>query len=152
MARLNLGKELLDLIHPVGSAIFNDSPNFNPNELWIGTNWKNLGCCVLMGCDPNDSKFSKAKTYVGENEHILTDVELPYIRGDFSFHGAGSATVGQGCAGYFKPGAYRGNYRSGGSDLGGAGSYDGFYFEFGGNQPHNNVQRSYLGYWWIRTS
>ena len=22
----------------------------------------------------------------------------------------------------------------------------------GGNQPHNNVQRSYLGYWWIRTS
>lgn len=152
MARLNLGKELVDLIYPVGSTVFNKNADFDPNELWIGTVWENLGCCVLMGCDPNDSKFNHSGTYVGENEHILAEQELPYISGYFSFHGAGSATVGQGYSGYVKPGLQRSNYRSGGEDLAGAVSYDSFTFSFGGNQPHNNVQRSYLGYWWIRTN
>lgn len=152
MMRLNFGKEFVNLIHPIGSTVFNRNKDFDPNKLWIGTTWENLGCCVLMGCDPKDKKYSQPGTYVGENEHLLTEAELPYISGDFNFHGAGSATVGQGCSGHFRPNTQRNNYRSGGSDLGGAPSYDGFTFSLGSDQPHNNVQRSYLGYWWIRTS
>lgn len=141
----------VDLMYPVGS-IYLSTNSTNPSE-YFGGEWEQWGKGrVPVGIDTNDTNFNTVEKTGGEKTHTLIEAELPYIRGDFNFHGAGSATVGQGCAGYFKPGAYRGNYRSGGSELGGAGSYDGFYFEFGGNQPHNNLQPYITCYMWKRTA
>lgn len=138
MTRLNLGKELLDLIHPIGSTIFNKNVNFNPNELWIGTSWENLGCCVLMGCDQNDSKYSQAGTYVGENEHTLTISEMPSHNHNILW-GVSTGVY------------YARAISSDNADINSNLTPDTVRFS-GGNQPHNNVQRSYLGYWWIRIS
>lgn len=139
MTRLNLGKELVDLIHPVGSTVFNKNADFDPNELWIGTVWENLGCCVLMGCDPNDSNYNNPGIYVGENEHILTRSELPAEQ--LSVWGAGNPN---------------GNdilrFGSVGVSTLETGSRIGLTEALGLGQAHNNVQRSFLGYWWIRTS
>ena len=141
----------VDLMYPVGS-IYLSVNSTNPSQLF-GGEWEQWGKGrVPVGVDTTQTEFNTVEKTGGEKTHTLIETELPYIRGDFNFHGAGSATVGSGCAGYFKPGAYRGNYRSGGSDLGGAGSYDGFYFEFGGNQPHNNLQPYITCYMWKRTA
>ena len=140
---------VVDMIYPIGS-IYLSVNNVNPSSVFGGS-WESFGTGrTLVGVDTSQTEFNTVEKTGGEKTHTLIETELPYIRGDFNFHGAGSATVGSGCAGYFKPGAYRGNYRSGGSDLGGAGSYDGFYFEFGGNQPHNNLQPYITCYMWKR--
>ena len=139
MAKLSLGKELLTLVHPIRSALFVDSADFNPNKHWPGTTWENLGCCVLMGCDPNDSRYNSPGTFAGENEHILTIDELPNHGHEVNFappNGNPDAVDGSGLQYGTKNGSSTGVLVK----------------NTGGNQPHNNVQRSYLGYWWIRTS
>lgn len=140
MVRLNLGKELVDLIYPVGSTVFNKNADFDPNELWIGTTWENLGNCVLMGCDPNASKYANPGVYVGENEHLLTRAELPAEQ--LSVWGAGNESGNDIL--HFETIAV--------SPITNTGSRIGLTEYLGLGQAHNNVQRSYLGYWWIRTS
>lgn len=144
MARLNLGKELVDLIHPVGSTVFNKNADFNPNNLWIGTTWENLGCCVLMGCDPNDSNYNNPGTYVGSNYHTMTIDEL-VTHGHNLYSGYGSnGSTGQDAI-EFKQGIGSRSYYNAGT-----GAVK-FIQDSGSSKPFSIVQRSYLGYWWIRT-
>ena len=131
-----------DLIHPVGEVIFNALSTFDPNEQWPGTTWIRLKACGLFGVDENDSKYSHPGTYIGENEHILTEQELAgHVHFgltcdlDIRLHNNGSAS------GYTLPFNHNGGYETPIRTN-----------PAGGNQPHNNVQRSYLGYYWLRTA
>lgn len=125
-----------DLIHPIGEVIFNALSTFNPNKVWPGTTWVRLKACGLFGVDEDDPKFSNPGTYVGENEHILTVEEL-------AEHD------------HKTPLPLR--YDINGWWIGGTGGTtiqvdDKSTEKTGGNKPHNNVQRSYLGYYWLRTA
>ena len=130
-----------DLIHPVGEVIFNALSTFDPNKHWPGTTWIRLKACGLFGVDEDDSKYSQAGTYVGENEHTLTVAELAshphgHAGGGFFVTDTGQPVKGLGSGRLWVEG------------VGTISSTD----SAGGNQPHNNVQRSYLGYYWLRTA
>lgn len=128
-----------NLIYPVGSIIFNDDPNFDPNILYGGT-WTNLKGVCVVGFDQNDSDFNQLGKILGEKEHTLTVDQMPShshnikIRADYNYD------IGVG---------------SGGS-LMGSGQFDWaansqFINEnTGGNQPHNNIQPSYVANIWRR--
>lgn len=130
-----------DLIHPVGEVIFNALSTFDPNVQWPGTTWVRLKACGLFGVDEDDSKYSQAGTYVGENEHTLIVAELAshshgHAGGGFLVTDVNQPIKGLGSGNLWVEG------------VGSVSSTDGA----GDNQPHNNVQRSYLGYYWLRTA
>lgn len=130
-----------DLIHPVGEVIFNALSTFDPNEQWPGTTWVRLKKCGLFGVDEDDPKYSQAGTYVGENEHTLTVAELAnhphgHAGGGFLVTDVNQPIKGLGPGNLWVEG------------VGSVSSTDGA----GGDQPHNNVQRSFLGYYWLRTA
>lgn len=130
----------VDLFYPVGTAIFNKNKNFDPNEVFPGTTWKNLGNCVLMGCEEN-SDYNSPGTYTGNNTHTMTLDEL--VNHYHGFIGA-SAIVTRPDMGIKGLGA-------GNLWVEGVGTITTTSVE-GGTQPFSIVQRSYLGYWWERTS
>lgn len=141
----------VDLMYPVGS-IYLSVNSTNPSQLFGGT-WEQWGKGrVPVGVDTRQTEFNTVEKTGGEKTHTLTQGELPNISGTINFHGAGSATVGSGCDGVFTSTFARPNYRSGGSDLGGAGSYDGYRLNVGNNQPHNNLQPYITCYMWKRTA
>lgn len=134
-----------NLIHPVGEVIFNALSTFDPNKVWPGTTWVRLKACGLFGVDEDDPKFSNPGTYVGENEHQLTQEELAehnhyslLVDGN-QFYWGGTGTK----LNLFSTNP-QWNAGEDGSQIVTSVS--------GGNQPHNNVQKSYLGYYWLRTA
>lgn len=50
-----LGKQLLDLIVPVGTQIYNSQKEFDPNAIYPGTKWERIKGFVLGGIDEEDS-------------------------------------------------------------------------------------------------
>ena len=50
-----LGKQLLDLIVPVGTQIYNSQKEFDPNEYYAGTEWKRIKGYVLGGINEDDT-------------------------------------------------------------------------------------------------
>lgn len=130
-----------DLIHPVGDVIFNSLSTFDPNKHWPGTTWVRLKACGLFGVDENNPKYRNPGTYVGENDHKLTESELA----KHGHSGNGNAFLVFGNTQPVK------GIGEGGLWVQGIGTME-TTGTVGANQPHNNVQRSYLGYYWLRTA
>lgn len=49
------GKNIIDLIHPVGSQIYNSKKDFDPNKYYPGTTWKRIKGYVLAGINEGDT-------------------------------------------------------------------------------------------------
>lgn len=92
----------------------------------------------IVGYDTSQTEFDTIGETGGAKTHTLTTAQLPNIAGSLVFHGAGSATVLAGISGVFT-GTARSSYRTGGSNTGGANSYDGASFSVGSGQAHNNL-------------
>lgn len=58
-----LGKQLLDLIVPVGTQIYNSQKEFDPNVLYPGTKWERIKGYVLGGIDEEDSDTDENTTF-----------------------------------------------------------------------------------------
>ena len=48
------GKNIIDLIHPVGSQIYNSKKDFDPNKYYPGTTWVRIKGYVLAGINEGD--------------------------------------------------------------------------------------------------
>lgn len=132
-----------NLIYPVGSIIFNDDPNFDPNILYGGT-WTNLKGVCVVGFDQNDSDFNQLGKILGEKEHTLTEEEL-----------AEHNHVGKIAVSNKAPGPTRYYFQPLGTTGGDPSNTDVFSSSIpvlnrGGNQPHNNIQPSYVANIWHR--
>lgn len=132
-----------NLIYPVGSIIFNDDPNFDPNILYGGT-WTNLKGVCVVGFDQNDSDFNQLGKILGEKEHTLTVDELA------EHNHTGRIAVSNAVSGpsryWFSPGGTTGAEPSNSNVF----SSSIAVLEKGGNQPHNNIQPSYVANIWRR--
>lgn len=127
-----------NLIYPVGSIIFNDDPNFDPNILYGGT-WTNLKGVCVVGFDQDDSDFNQLGKILGEKEHTLTEDE----NGPHSH--LGSILVNNSVAG---PSKYYFNFAGTTDSTNGSASL--IIGESGKGQPHNNIQPSYVANIWHR--
>lgn len=143
---------IVDLVHPVGSYYETSDASFDPNTAWGGTWVEDTEGLTTVAYKQDDSDFGTLGATVGEKEHQLTTDELPNITGQLNFHGSGSlGTVLQSASGVFSPVQQIGQYDQVNS-IGGANSFGYANLNFGGNQPHNNIQPSKIVKRWHRTA
>lgn len=129
---------LLNKIYHVGRIIETLDPDFNPNTI-IGT-WEQFGAGrVTVGVDTNNPIMNEAGKTFGENEHTLTENEMP-IHKHNGINNAKFVTTGS-----------TGN-NAGLTQGGGAYVLNTSTSNAGGGQPHNNMQASISVYRWIRVS
>ena len=130
-----------NLIYPVGSIIFNDDPNFDPNILYGGT-WTNLKGVCVVGFDQNDSDFNQLGKILGEKEHTLTEEELAeHVHKGLEFWNKAVT---------FDAGSGEGYNLQYGNSINPGHAVELWTNESGGNQPHNNIQPSYVANIWRR--
>lgn len=171
---------IIDLIYPVGS-IYTEITGTNPGTTFgVGT-WVAFGSGrVPVGYDAGQTEFDTVEETGGAKTHTLTETEMPahthsdgsYATnswggtGTLTFHGAGSATVGASVSGTgVSSSGTRSNYRSGGSNLAGANSFDSFNVlqahshdvtgtsgSTGSDGAHNNLQPYIVVHMWKRTA
>lgn len=136
-----------NLIYPVGSIIFNDDPNFDPNILYGGT-WTNLKGVCVVGFDQNDSDFNQLGKILGEKEHTLTEEELAKHTHVVSSGAGANVDI----VTYFDsvPGSGASRYTIKFDGVTNANSPVLNNKNTGGNQPHNNIQPSYVANIWHR--
>lgn len=70
---------LVSLVYPVGSYYETSDSDFNPNTAWGGT-WEldQSGTVLVSKSSSSSSKFNASiGTVVGEEEHTLTESEIP---------------------------------------------------------------------------
>lgn len=140
------GKRICDLIYPVGSVYiaFNDT---NPSTLFGGT-WERIQNAFLwaVGSDGQDLGLRG-----GEEEHTLTEAEMPAHKGH----------VANGTVGFLGKGNYKGYLNSDKMTAGTTSrGWDLFYgneiqpasIEMGGGQPHNNMPPFIQVSMWKRTA
>ena len=72
----NFNKNVLDFIYPVGSIIYNDDENFDPNTIFGGT-WEKIKGKLIFGYDDADDDFSTLKKTGGSKTHTQTINEMP---------------------------------------------------------------------------
>lgn len=75
----NMQKLLVSLVYPVGSYYETSDSNFDPNTAWGGT-WEldQSGTVLVSKSSSSSSKFNASiGTVVGEEEHTLTESEIP---------------------------------------------------------------------------
>lgn len=77
--------EILNFINsslfPVGTMLFNDNPNFDPNVEYGGT-WELIKGRMLIGFDDTDEDFNELGKNGGSKSHIQTLEELaPHVHG-----------------------------------------------------------------------
>lgn len=141
-------KQLLDLIHPVGS-IYISTTQTNPSELF-GGEWESYGeGRTLIGAGEGTDTNSTTKTFTanttgGEYLHKLTIAEMPsHSHSIYSGYGdKDDPTV--------STDAYRYQYW-GGSERGWHKGSLGTGAE-GGSESHNNIQPYIVTYMWKRIS
>lgn len=142
----NMQKLLVDLIYPVGTYYETSDSEFDPNVKWGGT-WEldQSGTVLVSKSSASSSKFNDdVGTVIGEENHTLTNDEMPIHRHNTRYAGGSYATGGQG-SGYATCAEY--------ASVGTRNSTDHFVGEnAGGNQPHNNVQPSKIVNRWHRTA
>lgn len=63
-----LVRGLIDLIYPVGSDVFNESADFNPNKLYPNTTWEQIRGVMPIGVDERDTDFNTAGKTGGSKE------------------------------------------------------------------------------------
>ena len=130
-----------NLIYPVGSIIFNDDPDFDPNILYGGT-WTNLKGVCVVGFDQNDSDFNQLGKILGEKEHTLTEEELAeHVHKGLEFWNKAVT---------FDAGSGEGYNLQYGNSINPGYAVELWTNESGGNQPHNNIQPSYVANIWRR--
>ena len=71
----NFNKNVLDLIYPIGSIIYNDNESFDPNTVFGGT-WEKIKGKMIIGYDDADSDFNTLKATGGSKTHVQTVDEL----------------------------------------------------------------------------
>lgn len=54
--------------YPIGTILFNENKDFNPNDLYIGT-WERIKGKLIFGVDEADNDFSTSGKTGGEKEH-----------------------------------------------------------------------------------
>lgn len=72
----NFNKNVFDFIYPVGSIIYNEDENFDPNTVFGGT-WEKIKGKMVFGYDDADDDFSTLKKTGGSKEHTQTINEMP---------------------------------------------------------------------------
>ena len=77
----NFSKNVIDIIYPIGSIIYNDDDNFNPNTNFGGT-WELIKGKMIIGYDDTDSDFNTLGKTGGNKTHTQTLAELaPHVHG-----------------------------------------------------------------------
>lgn len=158
---------VLQKVFPVGSIYASATVSTSPATLLGFGTWVVFSAGRTLVGKASSGTFSSAGAEVGAETHVLTTSELPAhthgsrsLTGYIGAHGAGSATVfAQSATGIMYNAGGRSQYRSGGSNIGGAGSVDGFGIDaththdsVGSNAAHNNIQPSIVVYMWRRTA
>lgn len=92
----NFNQNVLDLIYPIGSIIYNDDENFNPNTVFGGT-WEKIEGRMIIGLDDTDSDFNTLKATGGSKTHTQTLEELAQHKHEFGKDGTAGGN-GQGFA------------------------------------------------------
>lgn len=134
-------------VYPVGS-IYMSVNETSPASLFGGT-WEQLKDRFLLGA--GDSYV--AGSMGGEATHLLTEDELPALRGTINVHG------GENGSNYWNPvGVFAGSetvdkyIKVSGSTLTSASSITGLDFSAGNDMPHNNMPPYLSVYMWKRVS
>ena len=133
-------EKLLDFFHPIGSYYDTSDASFDPNVEWGGT-WEldADGTVLASKSSTNGSPFNvNVGTIIGEDKHTLTAAEMPKHS-----HAPNSGATTFAGSGYSNDAAQTTGSRT---------------YEFlslsptGGDQPHNNIQRTKIVNRWHRTA
>lgn len=54
--------------YPIGTILFNEDKDFNPNSLYVGT-WERIKGKYIVGVDEDDNEINEAGKTVGSKEH-----------------------------------------------------------------------------------
>ena len=91
----NFNKNVVDAIYPIGSIIYNDDENFDPNTIFGGT-WEKIKGRMIIGLDDADSDFNTLKATGGSKTHTQTVEELAPHRHGIKANTNENATSGSG--------------------------------------------------------
>lgn len=145
MASLARGGLDLDKIWPIGSVYISVNST-DPSSLF-GGKWEQLKDRFLLGCGTKTNG-----TTGGEENHTLTEAELPVIDGSFRTPVVGNHQVygvrGHAYGSNWSDGKTTNEYSSGS----GAVMNWGYGYKFGGGQAHNNMPPYLVVYMWKRVS
>lgn len=152
---------------PIGGLYFSTNSTNPATSLGYGT-WSAFGTGkMFVGFDSGQTEFDTDEETGGAKTVTLTTGEIPAhthgnksLTGAAYFHGASSATVlTTNVSGILSGQSLRTSYRSGGSNIGGANSYDGFavdasheHTSVGGGGSHNNLPPYIVIRAWKRTA
>ena len=81
----NFNKNVFNFIYPVGSIIYNEDENFDPNTIFGGT-WEKIKGKMIFGYDEGDSDFSTLKKTGGSKEHTQTINEMPQHNHEITYN------------------------------------------------------------------
>ena len=143
MLMLKIGKDLFDLLYPIGIYVETSNANWTPQSAgWYGT-WTREDDGTTLVSYKSSGAFNKPiESTTGEETHKLTEAEMPKhnhssANGKPVLEDTGSADNQFGwhvqeASGYRANGAWLSNK--------------------GGDQAHNNIQPSKIVYRWHRTA
>lgn len=120
----------------IGSYLYTDDKNFNPNTTYSGTTWKQIKDKFLLACGDT----YESGTTGGEVSHTLSTSEMP-VHSHYT-EGVNDGTTVQGQMGSYPTRIYQDkkpNWKV--SYIGNA----------GGGQAHNNMPPYLAVYIWVRT-
>jgi hypothetical protein len=145
-------QSVIDLFYPVGSYYETSDASFNPNTAWGGTWVEDSKGRVTVSRDDTGT-FETIGSIGGEQNHTLTEAELPNISGKATLHSSAAGTNIHVVDGHFSSDVLNTSvYRNGGEQSSGADSYGTLIYSFGGDQPHNNLQPYVVVKRWHRTA
>lgn len=141
-----LGKQLLDLIVPVGTQIYNSQKEFDPNTLYLGTEWTRIKGYVLAGINEDDADTDEHTSF---NQEAGTIIGSKYLQ-EHKHHMAGHVfNWGR----TYSNNVYAGvNAVSGDTPNNNLSTSQGnfMYTENSGNGDSQNIQPTQLTYIWER--
>ena len=127
------------------TRIYMSDTDENPADIYGGT-WERIKSSFLWGIDDGES----AGVTGGEKTHTLTEDELPNVSGTFGdFALQDINQLSPSVSGNFSVDGRVGGYQGYGTSVEGT-KNDKIKFDFGKNQPHNNMPPYYGVYIWIR--
>lgn len=125
----------------IGDFIESTNPNNPGDDGYIGT-WELYGIGRVTVCiDPNDSNFNTIGKEIGESTHKLTIEEMPSHNHNFNSFSSDVGSTGR----YVAPATWS----STSDDTKGI-RWTGNITLSGGDQAHNNIQKSIVVYRWRR--
>lgn len=142
------GKDILDVIYPVGTLYYTEDDNFDPNVNFNGT-WELIKGAFILSVDPDDADINISKKVGGEKEHLLTTAEMPSHNHTFK---DSSHTIywGQsGCNVYFSNSQATAGKPPSNNPSVKQGSWT-YTNNTGGGNAHNNMPPYYTAYVWRR--